>query len=102
VSSYLQEKLQRERKVELERSSSRMSSDMSASLELPRASQSSPVRSGTSDGRRPRSSGNGEAAKKKGMVSRRWNRWVAVLSRFVWPPQSSLLTRRLLDRLDSP
>lgn len=67
VSSFLQERLQRERKVESERSSSRMSNDpMSASLDL-RTVQSSPVRSGTSDGRRPRSSGGAEPAKKKGL-----------------------------------
>ncbi len=77
TSSYLHEKLQRERKVEGERSAaaaasvSRMASDLSTSLEL-RASQSSPVRSSTSDSRRPRSSGGdgtkaGELTKKKGM-----------------------------------
>lgn len=67
VSSFLQERLQRERKVESERSSSRMSNDpMSASLDL-RAIQSSPARSGTSDSRRPRSSGGPGPAKKKGL-----------------------------------
>lgn len=67
VSSFLQERLQRERKVESERSSSRMSNDpMSASLDL-RAVQSSPVRTGAADSRRPRSSGGGEPTKKKGL-----------------------------------
>ncbi|EJT68702.1 hypothetical protein GGTG_13730 [Gaeumannomyces tritici R3-111a-1] len=67
ASSYLQEKLQRERRFESGRSSaSRTSSDaMSATAEV-RAVQSSPVRASTSDGRRPRSSG-GDAAKKKAM-----------------------------------
>lgn len=67
ASSYLQEKLQRERRFESGRSSaSRTSSDaMSATAEV-RAVQSSPVRASTSDGRRPRSSG-GDPAKKKAM-----------------------------------
>ncbi|KAH8906631.1 hypothetical protein BR93DRAFT_626043 [Coniochaeta sp. PMI_546] len=65
VSSFLQERLQRERKVESERSSSRLSNEtMNASFDH-RTAQSSPARSGASDGRRPRSSGGAEPAKKK-------------------------------------
>ena len=66
VSSFLQERLQRERKAESGRSTSRTSNDaMSASLDL-RAIQSSPIRAATFDYARPRSSeGDGEPAKKK-------------------------------------
>lgn len=67
VSSFLQEKLQSQRKVESQRSSSRLNNEtMSASVEL-RPVQSSPARSGASDGGRPRSSGGTEPAKKKGL-----------------------------------
>jgi hypothetical protein len=66
ASSYLQEKLQRERKAEVEKASlTRTNTDMSGSADS-RAFHSSPVRSTTSDGRRPRSSG-GDAVKKKRM-----------------------------------
>lgn len=65
VSSFLQERLQRERKVESERSSSRLSNEtMNASFNH-RTAQSSPARSGASDSRRPRSSGGAEPVKKK-------------------------------------
>lgn len=67
VSTFLQEKLQRERRFEIERSSSRMSNDMTASVDL-RVVHSSPARSVTADGKRPRSSGgSGETSKKKGL-----------------------------------
>ncbi|OIW27893.1 hypothetical protein CONLIGDRAFT_453658 [Coniochaeta ligniaria NRRL 30616] len=65
VSSFLQERLQRERKVESERSSSRLSNEtMNASFDH-KTAQSSPARSGVSDGRRPRSSGGADPVKKK-------------------------------------
>lgn len=67
MSSFLQEKLQRERRFESERSSSRMSNDMSASVDL-KVVHSSPARSTTAEGKRPRSSGgNAEQTKKKGL-----------------------------------
>lgn len=68
LSSFLQEKLSRERKLESNRSSRRLSADLSASADLTmRATQSSPVRTNTGDGRRPRSSGgDAPAPKKKG------------------------------------
>ena len=72
VSSFLQERLQRERRFEVERSASRMSSrgdlSMSASGDL-RAVQSSPIRERGSDVRRPGSSGGSaaEQPKKKGL-----------------------------------
>jgi hypothetical protein len=63
----LQERLQRERRVESERSYSRLSNEtMNASMDL-RTDPSSPARSGASDSRRPRSSGGAEAVKKKGL-----------------------------------
>jgi hypothetical protein len=67
VSSFLQERLQRGRKIESERSASRMSNDMTtASLDM-RAVQSSPPQGGQSEGRRPISSGGAETTKKKGL-----------------------------------
>ena len=68
VSNFLQERLQRERKIESERLVAQASNDMmSASLDL-RTVQSSPPRGPPSEGRRPMSSGSrGEATKKKGL-----------------------------------
>ena len=66
LSSFLQERLQRERKLESERSSRRLSADLSASADFTmRATQSSPVRSGQPDNHRPRSSGGGEPTTRK-------------------------------------
>lgn len=70
VSSYLQEKLLKERKVELDNksiSSGRMSNDPRNTLEY-RAVQSSPIRKDVSDTHRPQSSGGADpTTKKKGM-----------------------------------
>ncbi|EFX06435.1 hypothetical protein CMQ_6756 [Grosmannia clavigera kw1407] len=60
TSSYLQERLLRERKVESERSASRMSGDRTSSIDLG-SSQGSPARSRSI-------TGNGESVKKKGGV----------------------------------
>lgn len=70
MSSFLQERLQRERKLESERTSRRLSADLSASADFTmRATQSSPVRGRQADSHRPRSSSGGDPAtgKKKGM-----------------------------------
>lgn len=67
MSNFLQERLQRERNVESERSSSRLSNEtMNLSYDH-RTAHSSPVRNGSSDSRRPRSSGGAEPVKKKGL-----------------------------------
>lgn len=94
VSSFLQERLQRERKVESERSSSRMSNDpMSASLDL-RAIQSSPARSGTSDSRRPRSSGGADLAKKKGLGLKEMEQTLSTLHKQNFDLKLELFHRR--------
>ncbi|KAK3315586.1 hypothetical protein B0H66DRAFT_584008 [Apodospora peruviana] len=65
MSTFLQERLDRERRVESERSSSRASNDrMSGSAEL-RPGQSSPTKKDNAEGRRPGSSSGAEAASKK-------------------------------------
>jgi hypothetical protein len=66
TSAFLHERLQRERKVESERSSSRMSNERPSHLGDGRTVQSSPARATTIDGGRPRSS-QGEALKRKGL-----------------------------------
>lgn len=67
ASSFLQEKLQRERISEMERSSSRMGSEMGPLAEG-RAVPASPARCATADGRRPDTSGTGaDPTKKKGV-----------------------------------
>lgn len=69
TSSYLQEKLQLERKLDSQRSVSRMGDHMTSSLEL-RPIQSSPARRlSNNDARRPRSSGgsSGDPVKKKSL-----------------------------------
>ncbi|KAK0638994.1 hypothetical protein B0T16DRAFT_431988 [Cercophora newfieldiana] len=62
MSTYLQEKLERERKVnESERSSSQASTDALGAQTDHRTVQSSPARNNFNDGRRPTSSGTGSA-----------------------------------------
>lgn len=65
VSSYLQEKLARERKVDSERSASRMSNGPDTTLNSG-ILRISPTRANTTDGERPQSSGGG-SSKKKGL-----------------------------------
>ncbi|KAF7562167.1 hypothetical protein G7046_g1973 [Stylonectria norvegica] len=72
VSSFLQEKLQKERKAEIDKVAalSRTNTDMSASVELGRVSQShhsSPTKGGESDSRRPQSNGGSQGTKRKGL-----------------------------------
>ncbi|KAH7145673.1 hypothetical protein B0J13DRAFT_324740 [Dactylonectria estremocensis] len=69
VSTFLQERLQKERQVESEKSAvwSRGNSDLSASLELSRAGHGSPTKGGDLDMRRPQSTTSTESGKKKGL-----------------------------------
>lgn len=68
VSTFLQERLQKERQVESEKSGwSRANVDLSASVELSRVSHGSPTKGGESDVRRPQSTTGTEAGKKKGL-----------------------------------
>jgi len=64
VSSYLQEKLQRERRVEADKMAPSRTPDLSSSTEL-RAVQSSPIQTPAADATRPMSRG-GVGEKKKG------------------------------------
>lgn len=71
VSSFLQEKLQKERQAEshkLASSSSRTGSDMSASVELGSANQKSPVKNAGLDLHRPQSSNGVDPSQKKGFA----------------------------------
>lgn len=66
VSSFLQERLQKERKAEVERSATRMSGDTMTSSVDSRAARGSPARGFVDDGR-PQSSGGDDQATMKGM-----------------------------------
>lgn len=71
VSSFLQERLQKERQAEshkLAGSSSRTGSDMSASVELGSANQKSPVKNAGLDMHRPQSSNGVDPSQKKGFA----------------------------------
>lgn len=69
ASTLLQEKLQRERRSEIQRNLSRLAGDMSSPGADTQATASTPVRCATADGRRPESSDtNGDGGKKKGFA----------------------------------
>lgn len=68
-STLLQEKLQRERRSEIQRNLNRLASDMNSPAADPQITTTTPVRCATADGRRPDSSDtNGESGKKKGLA----------------------------------
>ncbi|KAB5585657.1 hypothetical protein GE09DRAFT_33259 [Coniochaeta sp. 2T2.1] len=93
VSNFLQERLQKERK-ESERSSSRLSNEtMNASYDQ-RTTHSSPVRSGASDGRRPRSSGGTEPVKKSGLGVKEMEKTLSTLHKQNFDLKLELYHRR--------
>lgn len=68
-STLLQEKLQRERRSEIQRNLNRLASDMNSPAADAQITTTTPVRCATADGRRPDSSdANGESGKKKGLA----------------------------------
>jgi hypothetical protein len=68
ASTLLQEKLQRERRSEIQRNLNRLADEMSIADNTQPAA-STPVRCATADGKRPGSSdANGDAGKKKGLA----------------------------------
>lgn len=68
ASTLLQEKLQRERRSEIQRNLNRLADEMTTA-DNTQAATSTPVRCATADGKRPGSSDtNGDAGKKKGLA----------------------------------
>lgn len=68
TSTLLQEKLQRERRSEIQRNLNRLAGEMTPAAES-QAATSTPLRCATADGKRPESSDtNGDAGKKKGLA----------------------------------
>lgn len=69
ASTLLQEKLQRERRSEIQRNLNRLAGEMNATAADTQATASTPVRCATADGRRPESSdANSDAGKKRGFA----------------------------------
>jgi hypothetical protein len=69
ASTLLQEKLQRERRSEIQRNLNRLADEMGPADSPQAAVASTPVRCATADGKRPGSSdANGDAGKKKGLA----------------------------------
>lgn len=64
ASSYLQEKLQKRREQAERLAAIQSTPVMTSSMEIPHRNQGSPLKGGSVDGHRPRSSGNGDSAKK--------------------------------------
>jgi len=96
MSSYLQERLERERKAnESERSSSRASTDVLGTSTDHRGVQSSPARNNAADGRRPTSSGTGaEPAKKKGLGFKEMEQTLSTLHKQNFDLKLELFHRR--------
>ncbi|KAK3320392.1 hypothetical protein B0T19DRAFT_361364 [Cercophora scortea] len=105
MSSFLQERLERERKVESDRSSSRASNDgMSVSTDL-KPAQSSPSKTSIAESRRPRSSAGSEASKKKGLGLKEMEQTLSTLHKQNFDLKLELFHRRerqstLEERLD--
>lgn len=69
ASTLLQEKLQRERRSEIQRNLNRLAGETNNTATDTQPSISTPVRCATADGKRPESSdANGDAGKKKGLA----------------------------------
>ncbi|KAK0634464.1 hypothetical protein B0T17DRAFT_7330 [Bombardia bombarda] len=103
MSSFLQERLERERRVESERSSSR-ASNVSSSLDF-KAVQSSPSKSSIAESRRPRSSGGSEPVKNKGFGLKEMEQTLSTLHKQNFDLKLELFHRRerqtaLEDRLE--
>jgi hypothetical protein len=80
TSTLLQERLQRERRVESERSSSRMSGETHGYTNDARAVHSSPAHTSSVDGRRPTSSHGGDPLKKKGLGLKEMEQVIGMIS----------------------
>ncbi|KAK0705471.1 hypothetical protein B0H67DRAFT_498159 [Lasiosphaeris hirsuta] len=95
MSTYLQERLERERKVnDSERSSSRASNEAMSTPSDLRAIQSSPPRKTPTEGRRPRSSGGGEPSKKKGLGLKEMEQTLSTLHKQNFDLKLELFHRR--------
>ena len=96
MSSYLQERLERERKVnDSESLLSRASNDaLSATLVEQRTVQSSPPRNSAAEGRRPKSSGGTDPAKKKGLGLKEMEQTLSTLHKQNFDLKLELFHRR--------
>ncbi|KAK1829291.1 hypothetical protein QBC39DRAFT_136709 [Podospora conica] len=95
MSTYLQERLERERKVnDSERSSSRASNDHTVASDETNIPQGSPLRNGHQDARRPRSSGGTEPAKKKGLGLKEMEQTLSTLHKQNFDLKLELFHRR--------
>ena len=95
MSTYLQERLERERKVnESDTSSSRASNEGTGALSDFRAIQSSPPRKSASEGRRPGSSSGADPAKKKGLGLKEMEQTLSTLHKQNFDLKLELFHRR--------
>ncbi|KAK3175682.1 hypothetical protein K4F52_010065 [Lecanicillium sp. MT-2017a] len=97
ISTFLQERLQKERKTESDKLSSSTSSrhnfDMSASVDLGRVGDK-PSKSADADGQRPQSSAGAEAGKKKGLGVKEMEQVVSTLHKQNFDLKLELFHRR--------
>lgn len=95
ASALLQEKLQRERRSEIQRNLSRLAGEMNAPGADTQTTMSTPVRCATADGKRPGSSdANGDSGKKKGLALKEMEQ---VLMGSLIPPFHRLLPVLLIS-----
>ncbi|PNH42561.1 hypothetical protein VD0004_g4774 [Verticillium dahliae] len=95
TSSFLQERLQRRREEAERAAAARLAEEMAAAAEPPtRTAQSSPVKAGSADGRRPGSSGSSEPSKKKGMGVKEMEATVSTLHKQNFDLKLELYHRR--------
>ncbi|KAM0335093.1 hypothetical protein ACHAQA_000128 [Verticillium albo-atrum] len=94
TSSFLQERLQRRREETEKAAAARLAEEMAAAEPLTRTSQSSPVKAGSVDGRRPGSSGSSGPSKKKGMGVKEMEATVSTLHKQNFDLKLELYHRR--------
>lgn len=95
ASTLLQEKLQRERRSEIQRNLNRLAGEMNTTAGDTQAAVSTPVRCATADGRRPESSdANSDAGKKKGFALKEMEQAMSTLHKQNFDLKLELFHRR--------
>ncbi|KAG6354532.1 hypothetical protein INS49_004549 [Diaporthe citri] len=95
ASTLLQEKLQRERRSEIQRNLNRLAGDMNITAVDTQVTASTPVRCATADGRRPGSSdANSDAGKKKGFALKEMEQAMSTLHKQNFDLKLELFHRR--------
>ncbi|KAK2606648.1 hypothetical protein N8I77_005382 [Diaporthe amygdali] len=95
TSTLLQEKLQRERRSEIQRNLNRLAGEMNTAADAQQAATSTPVRCATADGKRPESSDtNGDTGKKKGLALKEMEQAMSTLHKQNFDLKLELFHRR--------